>query len=188
MLNFQSNRARYNYRLSKTPPVECPVLLKNNYFFSKESTSDDKLILNEQQLYNIIRTIGFIVLFHYFPLNSIYNIVCLGTSTFSPLNYELNIDSFDLYDFKTIFDKLLGDGFSSVAFRCILKFYKEYKCKLIYMKYGEQVKLPTLKNYKELYDFMNIANVTYTPTIKYLINNYNDFKFPLQQKIKNFQF
>lgn len=177
---FQSNKARLIYKLSKTPTPKS-IQLKNGLFLSKEENSDEKLIYPEKSIENLIKTTMFMFLFNYFPVDSIENILNTNTSIFSSINYD--IPKLYISEFKNLIDAIYGKKFSHVCSRPLMKVYKEYRQNWFLAKYGKIIKTPSISDFIDLFNFINTSNTNYTKTVKFFLDNSKDFKYKYQQII-----
>lgn len=186
MFNLQANTARYSYTLSiKEPKTEPKIKLKNNYYFNKEAKSDEKLLYTETQIYSLISTVLIMHLLNYYPQDSITSLIYNDNATFSTVNISNFNENLNVYDLKNILDSVFGHGFSFVAKKPLLKFNEFYKRKLIYVKYGTSINLPTTQDFINLYRFLNTQNPSYSSVVKFLVGNTLDHKFPTYNKPEN---
>lgn len=175
---FQSNKARLVYKLSKNPNQRC-IQLKNGLFLSKEENSDEKLIYTEKTIENLIKTTMFMFLFNYFPTDSIINMLSTNTATFSQINFD--IPYLSMFEFKELIDSIYGKNFSYICSRPLMKVYNGYRLNWILAKYGKAIKTPSISDFLDLFYFTNTSNTNYTKTVWFFLNNSKDFKYKFQQ-------
>lgn len=185
MYSVQSNSARFIYTLNyihnENNTAQC--LLKNGFYFSKESRSDEKIRFTETDMYSIVRTILFMHVFNISPNEDIVEIINTGSVSHT-IGDELMVTSMSLSDMVELLDTMLGEGFSSVSKRVINKCFNEYTICWKYYTCNASIKLPSAADYVNLSKFVNISSCTYGDCERFITTNSTDHKVPLQQTIK----
>lgn len=185
MYNIQSNSARFIYTLARTKKQiqkNTPLcLLKNNFYFIKETRSDEKIRFTETDLYAIIRTVLFIQVFQTSPEETLIDIINSGEVAHKG---ALKAHCLNLQTFVALVDSLFGIGFAAVASRVITKCYNEYCTNWKYYPYISKVKYPSASDYLNLARFVNVTSSDYGECEKFIIANASDHKIHLQQNKK----
>lgn len=191
MYNVQANSARFIYTISSTKPTinskteNVPFChLKNGYYFTKESRSDEKMRYTETDMENIVRTILFIYVFERSTESSLLEIINSGQVEYDlerPITFK---NYLTLSIMSEILDMLLGDGFSFIVRRVLYKCFKEYNSNWSKYPYVDHIYLPSAVDYLKLARFVNAPLSRYTMPTRFILDNTHDFKVKLQNNVK----
>lgn len=164
----QRNSDRYFYILMKKKPERLItyVYLKNGYYIIKIQKTRELNGYSDSDLYKLIKTVLIMGIFKVFPRESIEHIISTGDLTWTDIHLPKNF--IKIQHFSKIVDGFFGKGFSSLISKLIVKFYDLYVRKLIYVSFGQKLKLPTASEVILLFEFMNIDNVSFSPAVKFL--------------------
>lgn len=192
MYNVQANSARFIYTISSTRPTIDPKTenvsfchLKNGFYFTKESRSDEKVRYTETDMENIIRTVLFIYVFEFSTENSLLEIINSGEVSYNLDDRNIEFKNpLTMSCISDILNMLFGDGFSFIVRRVIYKCFREYTTVWSKYPFVNQIRLPSALDYAKLARFVNAPLSRYTLPTRFILSNTNDFKIKLQNNVK----
>lgn len=179
--------------------------LKNNYYFVKEPKSDDKLVITENFMNSIVRTLLFIHVFGIDIKETIDDLYLKDTLTYTingepsklietasgffvDVNVIPTILHYTFVDVYNLFDTLFGKGFSNVSLKPIKSVYEMYATKWIFYSYTSvPLRAFSREDILNVHKFYNIQDVALSPMEIFVICDKQDNKLHMQNTIKIFK-
>lgn len=193
MFNTQANSARFIYTISSIKPSErkeykehVPVChLRNGFYFTKETRSDEKVRYTELDMESVVRTIMFMYVFEISADECLNEIINSGEVSYTyddrlvklknKINTQILID---------LMDSLFGEDFSMITSRVMAKCLHEYNAVWRKLPFRNSVRLPSALDYLKLSRFVNASLSCYTNPTQFILDNKTDHKIKLQNNIK----
>ncbi|UDM55391.1 gp61-like protein [Phenacoccus solenopsis nudivirus] len=184
----QSNKTRFIYTISDSINSEYSCrLISNGLYFSRETKSDEKIVITERVMFSIVRTLLFLFASNLDFEGDVESIIETGKIQYTYVNStDLKFThSLDLECCIRFFDSLFGVNFSYVVNRPLSLVYSEYQQKWRYYDYGADVLLPSILDIVIVYRFYNLINYKLNASALFLLDkDHCDHRIPLQSKIK----
>jgi len=191
----QSNKTRYIYTLGdKLPPnaVSWCRLRHNDFYFTRETKSDEKIVYTERILHSIVRAFLFLVCSNARLKHSLEAIVesgqvdyCFDKNDYYSTTLRFRED-YTIADLVYALDAFFGENFAAVANRVVTTIYDEYWTKWRYWRYESTTLFaPLVLDIVSLYRFYNLVNCRLSAHTQFVIDFANrDNRVPLQSRIK----
>lgn len=180
MYNTQANTARFIYTISASKPSmknknneHLPVChLKNGFYFTKESRSDEKVRYTETDIECVVRTVMFMHVFEVSTENSLIEIITTGQCTYDFEHADLMPkNELNARVVVELLDTLFGDNFATIVRRVISKCMQEYNMLWRNYPYTTNVKVPCALDYLKLARFVNMSLSCYAEPTLYILDN-----------------
>lgn len=196
-----SNKSRFVYTLSTFNNRNTKNIGNNsivielfekgsNLFFSREPQSSEKFIYSEQEMYSIVRTLLFVILFETIPCEN--DLEIFRFNEFQNVTFDFNKpviikpsssaddETIDFFYFSKIVDEIFGENFSILVHKILIKLYfVEWNdnWRFFFISNQQPIELPSAWDYVNLIKFLNLKD-------NFMINQFSNVTKVLNLKSK----